>query len=181
MLIHAILIVVGVTIQVFLPGFPKEILLLESGLLFGVIGGTLVNWSAMIIAAQVGYEVVRHSVETGSKLSSILYRYQHWHLVNTLNQRGNHGLFLIRLIPNAPNDLLSLLSGGLLLPRRGFFLVSVVTALPYAFILAYFGSIGNEFINPANLLWGNLIVFTFWVFLASVYYLWKYILSELQL
>jgi uncharacterized membrane protein YdjX (TVP38/TMEM64 family) len=155
----------GVILQVFLPGFPKELLLIQSGIVFGFLLGGLLNWLSMIIGAQIGYEVVRRSIEKGGKFHTLLIRYQHSRMryqhsrmIKTLNDKGNLGLFLIRLLPNAPNDLLSLIAGALILPRKGFFLVSVVTTLPYAFLFAYIGSISSNYFDDILLVKINIAV-----------------------
>jgi len=140
----ALILVGGLVLQVFIPGFPKETLLLQAGISYSVIGGTIINWLGMVLAAQVGYEVVLHSIQVGGRFSKLLETYQDSDSLQYLQQRGNYGLFFIRLVPYAPNDVLSLLSGGLMLPRRGFILVSMITALPYAFVFAYLGDLGSS-------------------------------------
>ncbi len=148
----------GIIFQVFIPGFPKEFLLIQAGLVFGFFLGGLINWFAMIIAAQVGYEVVRRSIERGSNFNNLLIQYQNSKIIHKLNEKGNFGLFTIRLLPFAPNDVLSLISGALLLPRKGYFLVSVITALPYAFFFAYLGSIGSNYYNKTKLIQINFLL-----------------------
>lgn len=106
----------------------------------------------MVIGAQVAYEVVRRSVETGGRFSTLLKEYQDSKPVKYIEERGNRGLFGIRLIPNAPNDVLSLVAGALFLPRRGFFIVSIFTAIPYAILFAYLGDIGSDFISTGDIL-----------------------------
>ena len=113
----------------------------------------------MVLAAQVGYEVVRRSVQTGGRYSTILDRYRQSTLVIKLEANGNKGLFALRLIPTGPNDVLSLISGGLFLPRKGYFFVSLITALPYAILLAYLGSIGSSLIGTTVLLKINIALF----------------------
>ena len=159
--------------QVFLPGFPKELILIQAGAEFGVVLGSIINWIGMVIGAQVGYETVRRSVETGGRFSDILVRYPELPSMKYLEAKGNTGLFMLRLIPNSPNDVLSLVSGGLFLPRKGFFLVSVVTAIPYAIVFAYFGSIGSEFINTRILLIINFTLFGIFLIVLLLIYLRK--------
>ncbi|OLS22137.1 MAG: hypothetical protein HeimC2_30620 [Candidatus Heimdallarchaeota archaeon LC_2] len=169
--IELIFILGGLIVQVFLPGFPKETLLLQSGADFGFYLGTTINWIGMVLGAQIGYEVVRRSVETGGKFSNLLTNYKNLKLVKYVETEGNRGLFFIRLVPYAPNDVLSLAAGALLLPRKGFFIVSMVTAIPYALFFAYLGNIGKEFIDTQILLGINIIflIISGLVFLARNY------------
>ncbi len=146
----------GIILQVFIPGFPKETILIQSGILFGFYLGSLINWLGMVLAAQLAYEVVRKSVETGGRYSKIIAEYQNSEFVVKLERSGNLGLFILRLLPFSPNDLLSLLAGALKLPRKGFFIVSIITAVPFAMIFAYLGSIGTDYfdrkiVNTINL------------------------------
>ena len=153
------IIIMGAIIgQVFLPGFPKETLLLQAGIQFGLILGTILNWLGMVLAAQLAYEVVRRSITTGGKYSKLLEQYRDSKFLKQLEQRGNYGLFLIRLVPYAPNDVLSLLSGALCLPRKGFLIVSIITAIPFAVLFAYLGSVGNKFIDEALLRGINIAI-----------------------
>ena len=147
----------GLIIQVFLPGFPKETLLFQSGANYGLLYGSIINWTGMVVGAQVAYEVVRRSVETGGRFSTLLQKYQDSKPVKYVEEKGIKGLFVIRLVPNAPNDVLSLVAGALFLPRKGFFLVSIFTAIPYAILFAYLGDIGKDFISTADLLLINSI------------------------
>lgn len=172
---------IGILIgQVFLPGFPKELILIQAGAEFGVILGSIINWLGMVIGAQVAYETVRRSVETGGRFSDILERYPELPSMKYLESKGNRGLFMLRLIPNSPNDVLSLVSGGLFLHRKGFFLVSVITAIPYAIVFAYFGSIGSDFINTRILLAINFALFGVFLIVLLVVYTRKQMLDNNQ-
>ncbi len=155
--IELIFILGGLIVQVFLPGFPKETLLLQSGADFGFYLGSLINWVGMVFGAQVGYEVVRKSVETGGKFSNLLNDYKNLKLVKYVKDEGNRGLFFIRLLPYAPNDVLSLVAGALFLPRKGFLLVSMVTAIPYALLFGYLGDVGKDFVDTQILFIVNFL------------------------
>ena len=159
--------------QVFIPGFPKETLLLSAGLNFGLFWGTVINWVGMILAAQLGYETVLYSIRVGGRFSTLLEEYQESKLVIYLQDKGNLGLFLLRLVPYAPNDVLSLLSGALLLPRKGFFAVSVITALPYALIFAYLGAISSEFVSQDTLWLINAFLFVVTILVIGINYLYN--------
>lgn len=161
-------------IQVFIPGFPKETLLLQAGISFGVIGGSIINWVGMVLAAQVGYEIVLYSVRVGGRYSDLLDDYQGSELIQYLEKRGNLGLFIVRLIPYAPNDVLSLVSGALMLPRKGFIIVSIITALPFAVVFAYLGDLGSEIIGRQTVWWINL---TLMVLSVLGYVIYTYVIK----
>lgn len=176
-----IFIIGGLIVQVFLPGFPKETLLLQSGADFGFYFGSLINWIGMVFGAQVGYEVVRKSVETGGKFSNLLNDYKNLKLVKYVENEGNKGLFFIRLIPYAPNDVLSLIAGALFLPRKGFLLVSMVTAIPYALFFGYLGNRGKDFVDTQTLFIVNFIFLSLSVILLLIRHFQIKIQSEIKL
>lgn len=130
--------------------------MLQSGVSYGLVWGSIINWFGMVLGAQVAYEVTRRSFITSGRVLSIVDKYKESVWFQRLDRYGNKGLFFFRLIPFAPNDVLSLLSGVLLLPRKGFFLVSLITAIPYAIIFAYFGDQGSEWITASLLLIINI-------------------------
>jgi uncharacterized membrane protein YdjX (TVP38/TMEM64 family) len=160
-LLSLFIILGGLIVQVFLPGFPKEVLLFQSGATYGLFFGSVINWIGMVVGAQVAYEVVRKSIEAGGQISQKLDNYKNSKMIKYVKKRGNRGLFVTRLIPIAPNDVLSMIGGAILLPRKGFFLVSVITAIPYAILFAYLGTIGEEFVSTQTLLIVNSIFLLF--------------------
>jgi len=143
--------------QTFIPGFPKEILLIQSGSSFGIIRGGVINWIGMVVGAQIAYEIIRFATERSEKVLEQMKKFEDHKYVVRIREGGNPALFVIRLIPYAPNDVLSMMSGFLKLPRLGYMLTSIVTALPYAFVFAYLGYLGSEYIQePALLLQINI-------------------------
>lgn len=170
---YFILIFFGLIIQVFIPGFPKELLLIQAGIVFGLFFGTLINWIGMILAAQFGYEISRYSILTGGRFSTRINEYSNSALIKKLEQKGNYGLFWLRLIPYSPNDVLSLLSGLLILPRKGFIIVSIITALPFAIFFAYLGSLGAKYINLTDLYKINILLLISSIIIIFLYYIVK--------
>lgn len=146
-----------IIVQTFIPGFPKEILLIQAGSSFGIIGGGIINWIGMVIGAQIAYEIIRFATERSEKVIEQMKKLENHKYVVRIRVGGNPALFVIRLIPYAPNDVLSMMSGFFKLPRIGYMLISIVTAVPYAFVFAYLGYLGAEFIQePALLLQINI-------------------------
>ncbi|MHA2274541.1 MAG: TVP38/TMEM64 family protein [Candidatus Kariarchaeaceae archaeon] len=154
----------GIIFQAFIPGFPQELLFIYSGLEYGFIIGGLINWSAMVIAAQVSYEVGRASITGGKKIHSTFNRFQNSKLIQTLRKKGNSGLFFTRLFPFAPNDGLSLIAGTIPLPRKKYFYISVITFLPYSFFYAYIGTMDLKVIDRSIIFRINVIL----IFLSSI-------------
>ena len=167
-------LLISLILQIFIPGFPKEVLMLQAGISYGWFIGGIINWVGMVIGAQVAYETMAFLESRGSKHVMYLQKFEENYYVKRLRKDGNYALFVFRLVPYAPNDLLSLASGFIRLPRRGFFLTSVITAVPYAFVFSYLGELGSEYIpDPDLLIYVNLALAILLVFFASIKYLYQ--------
>jgi uncharacterized membrane protein YdjX (TVP38/TMEM64 family) len=152
-MIEEILFIIILTGQIFLIGYPKELLLLQGGSTFGILMGTFVNWCGMVLGAQLAYEIAR-------KGSDFFTKFYGTNITNNkytsyLSSFGPVGLFYLRLLPITPNDLLSVAAGFIKMKRIYYIMISVVTAVPYAFVYAYFGALGiisDEMLKKFNLI-----------------------------
>lgn len=164
-----ILIMTLLILQVFLPGFPKELLLVQAGSNYGFILGSLINWLGMILGAQLAYEFAGLYRSLFGRLYS-LNSDKVIQLNEYLQNKGAWGLFYMRLIPFSPNDILSFLSGFIRINRWQYILVSLFTAIPYAMVFAYLGNKSaeytaiNQYLLPINL---TILVITSFI---SIYY-----------
>ena len=87
--------------------------------------------------------------------------YYHNHQIFVkLKNSGNKGLFILRLIPSSPNDILSLISGTIPLPRKGYIITSLITSMPYAVLFAYLGYYGSNLFTQNQLWTFNLFLIT---------------------
>lgn len=136
-IILVILILTILILEVFLLSFPKEIVMLYSGLVFGIYVGGVINLIGLFGAAVLGYEggkYGRFGLEERRK-HPVLQKYQHW-----LDTHGLKALIAFRIFPFTPNDILSISSGFSKLKRIPYLIITFVTAIPYAFLIAYIGS-----------------------------------------
>jgi len=136
-------LVLGLIAQVLVPGFPKEPLLIIAGSYYGLVLGTLINWLGMILGAQLAYELARKGKMLWTKKDSSSIRTLH----KGSEKYGLKFLFFLRLFPFSPNDVLSYGGGFIGLERKGYFKVSVVTALPYALLFAWLGEESRKIQN----------------------------------
>ena len=136
-------LVLGLIAQVLVPGFPKEPLLIIAGSYYGLIVGTMINWVGMILGAQLAYELARKGkmLWTNEESSSIVT------LHKGAEKYGLKFLFFLRIFPFSPNDVLSYGSGFIDLERKGYFKISLVTALPYAILFAWLGEESRKIQN----------------------------------
>jgi len=140
---YLFLILLSLIAQIFIPGFPKETLMILAGAIGGVFVGGMINLIGLLIGAQLAYEVSRlwstpilKKVEQNKKALKIRQKIE--------SQATIIGLILIRLPPNAPNDLISFTCGAIKIPRKTFFISNLVTAIPYSIAFAFLGATGNS-------------------------------------
>ncbi|MCE7736858.1 MAG: TVP38/TMEM64 family protein [Candidatus Heimdallarchaeota archaeon] len=133
-----VILILGILIlEVFLLSFPKEIVMLYAGLVFGIYIGGIINLIGLFGAAVLGYEggyYGRFGLEERRK-HPVLQKYQ-----DRLDNDGIKALIIFRIFPFTPNDILSISSGFVKLKRTPYLLITFITAIPYAFFIAYVGS-----------------------------------------
>ncbi len=138
-----ILLIVILVIEVFLLSFPKEIVMVYSGLIFGTFNGGIINLVGLVGAFWLGYETGlsgRFGIEKLRK-KSIMQKYENWLKKNSLIS-----LMFLRLIPLTPNDILSISAGFARLKRVPYLLVSFIGSIPYAFIWSYLGTVAFDWV-----------------------------------
>lgn len=145
MFVHLFIILVSLVAQVFVPGFPKETLMILSGIIGGIFIGSIINLLGLVIGAQLAYETARiwsipimKKIDNNEKMIKIKEKIE--------TQATFWGLILIRLPPNSPNDLISFTCGALKIPRKTFVFSNLVTAIPYSIAFAVLGATGKQII-----------------------------------
>ena len=130
-------------LQVFVPGFPKETLMILAGAVGGIFWGSLTNLFGLVLGAHIAYEVMNHGIEF------IPEKVNQWVLTFNLESKiGERGYFisllLMRLVPGAPNDVISFASGATKVPRNPFAWANFLSAIPYSILFALMGYYGKQ-------------------------------------
>lgn len=132
-----VILIIGILIlEVFLLSFPKEIVMLYAGFVFGTFVWGIINLIGLFGAAVLGYEggyYGRFGLEK-RRQHPVLQKYQ-----DRLDKNGIKALVIFRIFPFTPNDILSISSGFSKLKQMPYLIVTFVTAIPYAFFIAYVG------------------------------------------
>lgn len=119
----------------FLPSFPITI---ANGLLFGVLWGVLLTWAASMVSGAITYWITdalgRPIVErvVSGKALEAANRF--------LGRYGNRGVFVARLVPGLPFDVVGYAAGLAETPFWGYMLATAVGNLPGTILLAVAGA-----------------------------------------
>lgn len=136
----ALAIVGLLTLAVFLFGFPRELVMIFAGYQFGIVLGSIINLTGLIIGASIGYFLGKRGRIKAERLKVPIYiKYQ-----RILEQRGIGALTALRLTPFSPHDTISIISGFLRLNQRIYIFVSFFSFIPYAFLWSF---VGKNFFN----------------------------------
>ena len=141
----AAIIIMILILEVYLLSFPKEIVMVYAGFVFGAFTGGIINLVGLAGAFWLGYETGlsgRFGIEKLRK-KPIMQKYEIW-----LRKHSLISLMFLRLIPLTPNDILSISAGFARLKRKPYILISFTGSIPYAFIWSYLGTVAfNWFIK----------------------------------
>lgn len=167
----AILIVVILTLEVFLFSFPKEIVMVYGGFAFGTVGGGLLNFLGLVGAVWLGFEGGYAGRISFDREQKVVLKFQNW-----LENRGILALGLLRFFPLTPNDVLSITCGFFKLKRIPYLIISVIAAIPYAFLWSYLGATQiDELLTYMGTTYDPVSSgITFLIFLGILYIVFRY-------
>lgn len=123
--ILALILILILIIEVFLLSFPKEIVMVYAGLIFGSFNGGIINLIGLVGAFWLGYETGLSGRFGIEKQKPIMQKYEIWLRKNSLIS-----LMFLRLIPLTPNDILSI-SAGFARLKRGNPIFWFHSSVPY--------------------------------------------------
>lgn len=116
---------------------PRTILIVANANVFGVAIGFWLSWIGSLAGASICFWIARaYGRKTVEKLVS---RFKLEKADVLLGSRGKQLVFMTRLIPFMPFDLVSYLSGLTSMSFRSFILATGIGQLPLIFIYTYFG------------------------------------------
>ena len=142
---------------------PGSILTILGGILFGVLWGTLINWLSAGIGAMISFIVARY---LGSDVVSKFLKKQESlkGLHDTIDNIGFHSVFILRLIPLFPFNVLNFGLGLSKVSFRDYAFATLLGILPGSFVYTSLGSAGNHISlsDPATFMqmkvWGPFVL-----------------------
>ena len=147
-----VVIVLAMVIQMFLLVIPTILLMIVSTLAYGPFWGSIINFTAVIIASSVGYAIGKYlglsfierllGEKTTKKITTFIQEYGFWAVVIT------------RINPFLSNDAISFVAGILKMNYWKFISATAVGITPLIFLIAITGQ--NTDSLKTGLLYGSI-------------------------
>ncbi|MHA2028173.1 MAG: TVP38/TMEM64 family protein [Candidatus Kariarchaeaceae archaeon] len=129
--IIAILSVKGVI--PFLP-FPKELLQIYAGAIFGLFIGSIISFTGLFLGAVFGYQLAFTGRYNYDNRNQRFVKYQ-----EKLNRVSWKALIPLRFSPITAQDVTSFASGLAKVERRYYYPITMLAYMFYSILFAYFG------------------------------------------
>jgi uncharacterized membrane protein YdjX (TVP38/TMEM64 family) len=130
--------------QALIAPVPLSVIALANGLAFGVIGGTAISLIGYLAAALLSFGLARAFGRT--LVERIMGTDQKIPVGHWLEKYGIWALFLVRLLPGMPSDLMSFVAGMSRMPVSSYTWVTIAGFLPQAFLYALVGDRALQFV-----------------------------------
>lgn len=124
--------------QVVIAPIPASVIQLSNGVVFGIVGGTLLNIIGQMAGAAIAFHISRSLGRSAAeRLAGRVDEHgviEHW-----IDRWGGKALLLIRMIPGMPSDFVSYLMGLTSMPARKYLIVSLIGYIPQSIAYAWLG------------------------------------------
>ncbi len=165
-------------IQTTISIFPSQITTILAGYLFGPLLGLLYSIIGAILGSAAVFSL---SHAYGKKLAVKLFEKREMvHFNHYFKQKKEWAVFIARVIPIFPNDLVSFTAGLTTISTRNFTLVSTLGFIIQMTILTYFGHSLSERIVNLPLIIVTIFVILFVVIVIFRHHLKRIIIKDLH-
>jgi uncharacterized membrane protein YdjX (TVP38/TMEM64 family) len=138
--VASVLLMMG---QVVFAPIPASIVQLANGVVYGQLGGGILNLIGQMAGAMMAFTIARALGEgTVEKLAGKVHQdgFEEW-----LQRWGGKALFVVRAIPGMPSDFLSYVAGLTRMPVRTYVLSTFLGYIPQSFAYAWLGDDAMEY------------------------------------
>jgi uncharacterized membrane protein YdjX (TVP38/TMEM64 family) len=125
-------------LQALVAPVPLSVIALANGLVFGVAGGTIISVVGYIVGALLSFAIARTFGRTTVE-RMMGKANQRFPVAKWLDRYGIWALFLVRLLPGMPSDLMSFVAGLGRMSVTTYVTVTIAGFLPQAFLYALVG------------------------------------------
>jgi uncharacterized membrane protein YdjX (TVP38/TMEM64 family) len=124
-------------LQVLVAPIPASVVQLSNGIVYGQLGGTLLNLAGQMAGAMLAFTLAR-SLGKGS-VERIAGQLNGGAIERGLDRWGAGALFVIRAIPGMPSDVMSYVAGLTNMRTRTYVLATFAGYIPQSLIFAWLG------------------------------------------
>ena len=129
--------------QVVIAPIPASVIQLSNGVVFGILGGTLLNIIGQMIGAALAFHISRSLGRSAAERLAGKVD-EHGVIAHWIDQWGGRALLVIRMVPGMPSDFVSYLMGLTSMPARRYLLVSFIGYIPQSLAYAWLGDAATE-------------------------------------
>lgn len=130
-------------LQVVLAPVPASVVQLANGVVFGIIGGTLLNIVGQLAGAIIAFVIARTLGRSAAeRLAGRID--EHGAIERWLEHWGAKALLLVRMVPGMPSDFVSYLMGLTAMPFRTYLLYSAIGFVPQSLAYAWLGDAATD-------------------------------------
>lgn len=129
--------------QVVIAPIPASVIQLANGVVFGIVGGSLLNLIGQMAGATIAFFIARSlGRSTVERLAGRVDEngiIEHW-----IDRWGGRALLLVRMIPGMPSDFVSYLMGLTPMGARRYLTVSFIGYIPQSIAYAWLGDYATD-------------------------------------
>ena len=127
---------------IFAP-IPASVVQLANGVVFGIFGGTVLNWIGQMAGATAAFFISRWLGRSAAE--NLTGRFDsHGVIEQFIDRWGVKALLLVRAIPGMPSDFVSYLLGLTSMPARKYLTVSAIGYIPQSLAYAWLGDYATD-------------------------------------
>lgn len=138
--------------QVVIAPVPASLIQLANGVVFGVVGGAILNLIGQMVGATIAFYISRSLGRAAAERLAGRVD-EHGVIESWIDRWGGRALLLVRMVPGMPSDFVSYLMGLTAMPVRRYLLFSFLGYIPQSIAYAWLGE------NAADYFW--------WIVLAG--------------
>lgn len=123
--------------QSVLAYLPRAVLILSNANIFGVANGVLISWLGSLAGASICFLIAK--IYGRKTVEKLILRFKLEKIDKLLGGRGMYIVFILRLFPFMPFDIISYMMGLTSISFRSFVVGTGIGQLPLIIIYSYFG------------------------------------------
>lgn len=129
--------------QVIIAPVPASVVQLSNGVIFGIVGGTILNLIGQMAGAAAAFYISRSLGRAAAERLAGRVD-EHGLIEQWLDRWGGRALLLVRMVPGMPSDFVSYLMGLTNMPARRYLVFSFIGYVPQSVAYAWLGDYAHD-------------------------------------